>query len=97
MRPCIFPKENYNVLSPDFPIYVSVSDLYIPRIGLPILLPPNRQTDPRNIEIAQRYMNVGIGTRQRSFISENTKFFKNIPCIDLETLINVTPKHLPKG
>jgi hypothetical protein len=27
-------------------IHVSVSDLYIPRIGLPILLQPNRQTDP---------------------------------------------------
>ncbi len=32
-----------------FYIHVSVSDLYIPRIGLPILLQPNRQTDPENI------------------------------------------------
>ncbi len=35
-----------NVLSPNFHIPVSVSDLYIPRIGLPILLQPNRN---RNI------------------------------------------------
>ncbi len=48
-RPCHFPKKIYNVLSPNFHIHVSVSDLYIPRIGLPILLLPNRQTDPGNI------------------------------------------------
>ncbi len=30
-------------------IHVSVSDLYIPRIGLPILLQQNRQTNARNI------------------------------------------------
>jgi hypothetical protein len=28
---------------------VSVRDLYIPKIGLLILLQPNRQTDPGNI------------------------------------------------
>jgi hypothetical protein len=43
------PKQNYNILSPNFHIHVSVSDLYIPRIGLPILLQPNRQTDPAEI------------------------------------------------
>jgi hypothetical protein len=45
----VFPKQNYNVLSPDFRIHVSVIDLYVPRICLPILLQPNRQTDPGNI------------------------------------------------
>jgi hypothetical protein len=40
----IFPKQNYNVLSPNLHIHVSVSYLYIPRIGL-----PNRQRDPGNI------------------------------------------------
>ncbi len=30
----LFPKQNYNFLSPNFHIHVSVSDLYIPRIGL---------------------------------------------------------------
>ncbi len=31
------------IKSPDFHIHVSVSDLYISRIDLPILLEPNRQ------------------------------------------------------
>jgi hypothetical protein len=35
-------------LSPNFHIHVSVSDLYIPRIGPHIWLQQNRQTDPGN-------------------------------------------------
>jgi hypothetical protein len=34
----LFPKQNYNVLSPSSFTYISVRDLYISRIGLPILL-----------------------------------------------------------
>jgi hypothetical protein len=34
----IFPEKEYRGLSPNFHIYVSVSDLYISTIGLPILL-----------------------------------------------------------
>ncbi len=50
LRGLAIPKQNYNVLSPNFHIHVSVSDFYIPGIGLPILLQPNiRQTDPGNI------------------------------------------------
>jgi hypothetical protein len=49
VRALLFPKQNYNVLSPNFHIHVSASDLYIPRIGLPSLMQPNRQTDPGNI------------------------------------------------
>ncbi len=30
----LFPKPNYNVLSPNLHIHVSVSDLYIPTISL---------------------------------------------------------------
>jgi hypothetical protein len=41
--------------------------LYIPRIGLPILLPPTRQIDPGNKEIAHRYMNVGLGNEAVQF------------------------------
>jgi hypothetical protein len=36
-------------LSTNIRIHVSVSDLYIPRIGLHIFLLQNRQTDPGNI------------------------------------------------
>ncbi len=35
--PSLFLKQNYDVLSPNFHIHVSVSDLYILRIGLLIL------------------------------------------------------------
>ncbi len=49
-------------LSPDVHIHVSVSDLYIPRIGPPIFLQQNRQLDCGNISIAHRHMNVEIGT-----------------------------------
>ncbi len=34
----IFPEKEYQGLSPNFHIHVSVSDLYIPTIGVPILL-----------------------------------------------------------
>jgi hypothetical protein len=40
----LFPEQNYNILSP-VPI-VSVRDLYISRIGLPILLQENMWNDP---------------------------------------------------
>ncbi len=64
----LFLKQNYNVLSPNFDIHISVSDLYIPRIGLPILLQPNRQTDPGNIyKITHTYMNVGFGNKAALF------------------------------
>jgi hypothetical protein len=50
-----------SALVPSSYIHVSVSDLYFPRIGLPIWLQQNRQTDPGKINIAHRYMNVEIG------------------------------------
>ncbi len=45
----IFPKQNYNGLSPSSYTHISVRDLYISRIGLPILLQGNMWTDPGNI------------------------------------------------
>jgi hypothetical protein len=49
----VFPKELRGLI-PNFHIQVSVSDLYIPRIGPHIF---QRQTDHGNISIAHRHMN----------------------------------------
>jgi hypothetical protein len=45
----IFPEQELCGLIPNFHIHVSVSDLYIPMIGLPILLQEKIWTDPGNI------------------------------------------------
>ncbi len=58
----LFPKLNYNVVSPSSYTYISARDLYISRISLPILLQGILWTDPGNIYIAHRHMNVEIGT-----------------------------------
>ncbi len=50
----IFPEMKLRGLVPNFYVHVSVSDIYIPMIGTP-------QTDPGNIYIAHRYMNVEVG------------------------------------
>ena len=47
-----------HLLSPNFHIHVSVSDLYISRIGPHIWLQQNRQTNPGNVLV---FMSVGIG------------------------------------
>jgi hypothetical protein len=51
----IFPKKELRGLSPGFHIHVSVSDLYISVIGLPILLQENMWTDPGNINRSQTH------------------------------------------
>jgi hypothetical protein len=45
----IFPEKELCGISPNVHIHVSVSDLYIPTIGLPILLQENMWTIPGNI------------------------------------------------
>jgi hypothetical protein len=45
----LFPKQNYNLLSPSSYTNISVRDLHISRIGLPILQQGNMWTDPGNI------------------------------------------------
>ncbi len=55
-------------LSSSFYIHVSVSDLFISRIGPHIFLQQNRQTDRGNIQIAHRHINVEIGTEAMQFL-----------------------------
>jgi hypothetical protein len=45
----VFSEKELRGLSPNFRIHVSVSDLYISRIGPHIFLQQNRQVDPWNI------------------------------------------------
>jgi hypothetical protein len=45
----LFQEKEMRGLSLYFHIYVSVTDLYIPRIDLPILLQENKWIDPGNI------------------------------------------------
>ncbi len=63
----LFPKHNYNVLPPSSYTHISVRDLYIFRIGLPILLQENMWSNPWNIKIAHRPMNVEIWTEASQF------------------------------
>ncbi len=45
----LFPKQNYNVLSLSSYTHISVRDINISRIGLPILLQGKMRTDPGNM------------------------------------------------
>jgi hypothetical protein len=45
----VFPEKEFHGHSPNFHIHVSVSDLNIPTMGLPILLQENMWTDPGNM------------------------------------------------
>jgi hypothetical protein len=64
---CI-PRKGVAHHGPNFQLHVSVSDLYVPRIGPHIFLQQKRQTDHGNLQIAHRHMNLEIGTEAAQFL-----------------------------
>jgi hypothetical protein len=56
----VFPEMKLCGLDPNFYNHVSVSDLYISTIGLPILLQQNRRTDHGNWELGLAFKFLGI-------------------------------------
>jgi hypothetical protein len=75
----VFPEMKLLGLAPNSYIHASLSNLYIPRIGLPIWLQQNRRTDPGNI-----YSRVGNGTsipkKFREIDSERFPLFRGRKC-----------------
>jgi hypothetical protein len=83
----LFSKQNYNVLHSSSYTHISVRDLYISRIGLPILLQGNMWTNPGNILITQRHMNVEISIEAEQFTDK-----EYINGISLQCRAYVSPK-----
>jgi hypothetical protein len=78
----VFPEMKLRGLVPNFHVCVSVSDLYIPSIGPPILL---QKIKGQIVGIVYKSRTDiwmwKLGTRPRSFISGNIWFEFSVPCL----------------
>ncbi len=72
-------KRNCPRLSPNFHIHVSVSDLYIPTFGSPIILEQNRQTDQGKSLTGTGMQELGL--KPRSSFSGNIFFEISVLCL----------------
>ncbi len=85
----LFPKKELLCLSPSSYTHISVRDLYISRISLPILLQGNILTNPGNILIARRPMNVEIGTEAAQFPEKEYMSGISLQCLLLSLFLCV--------
>jgi hypothetical protein len=69
----VYPEMKLRGHVPNSYIHVSVSYLYIPRIGLPIWLKQNRQTNPGNINRSQIHECKNWETEQYNSVLEITR------------------------
>jgi hypothetical protein len=79
----VFPEKELRGLSPTFNIHVSLSDLYIPRIGPHIFMQQNRQTDPsyKYINRSQTHECAEIGTETAQSFSGNSFLEFSVLCL----------------
>jgi hypothetical protein len=77
----VFPEKELRGLSPNFHIHVSVTDLYISRIGPHIFLQQNRQTHRGNICINRSQTREWkLGLRPLNSFSGNNYFAFSVLC-----------------
>jgi hypothetical protein len=96
----LFPKQNCNVLSPSSCTHISVGDLYISRIGLPILLQGNMWTDPAGIYKSLKE----IGTEAEQFPEKEYIYMgfslqctSYLVCEAIENILIKCPHSLPSS
>ncbi len=83
----LFPKQNQNVLSPSSYTYISMRDLYISRIGLPILFCCREISGPIlgiYESLTDTYM-WKLGLRPRNSQKRDTSMGFSLQCTDVKT------------